>query len=717
MKTSRLSTRTWFVVALFCAAAVSTCAFLVYRLSYSARTYDLLFDREIHDQTEVRLLQVGFKKQVQEWKDILLRGKDPVALRTHTAQFLEEDRKVNEIAAALHESVEDPSVRALVGRFIDAHSRLDANYLSALASFNTNGHDPFEADRMVRGQDRPPTDLLDRIAELMSEHTGHQVKAQNAASNRALVGLLVLIAVLLLIAVHRIIRVNRELAGSEERYRTLIEESPDAILATDLNEIVFMCNRKAAELLGYPNSGYLIGTGLPNLLDGSQSRDFAALVKVETTLRRRDGSTFAGEFTAAPLQDGQRRMIGHTIIVRDLTERRRAEETRAAMETHLQQARQLESIGRLAGGVAHDFNNLLTVINGYGDMVLRTPFSDEGIRHRVEQICNAGARAAELTRQLLAFGRKQKIQPTVMDVNTVVREVEEMFQRLLPENIDLVTHLEPSLGHIRADPGQIHQVLVNLVVNARDAMPQGGRLILETMNVVLDAEYASEHPEVTDGPSVLLQVTDTGSGMGEEVRAHIFEPFYTTKGTGMGTGLGLASSYGIVRQSGGWIWVYSEPGRGTSFKVYFPRTDAPPSHGVLAVAPLSLHGTETILVVEDRQDVLSLARDALESYGYNVLGASDGATALELADKHDGPIHLLLTDVVMPGMNGKELADRLVGVRPDTRILFMSGYSENVIFHEGILKPGIAHIPKPLMPEALAAKVRETIGPPRPSAG
>jgi len=276
--------------------------------------------------------------------------------------------------------------------------------------------------------------------------------------------------------------------------------------------------------------------------------------------------------------------------------------------------------------------------------------------------------------------------------------------------------LQPSLGQILADPGQIHQVLVNLVVNARDAMPMGGKLITETANVELDQQYAAAHPEVAPGRFVLLAISDTGVGMDEAVRTHIFEPFFTTKGTASGTGLGLASVYGIVRQSGGSIWVYSEPGKGTSFKIYFPRVDVTsPQPDVRANVPDAPQGTETVLLVEDREDVRSMAREVLESYGYKVLEAANGAQALELAGRHTGPIELLLTDVVMPGMNGRELSERLKDLRPGTKVLFMSGYSENVIVHQGVLKPGFAFIANPMVPDALAAKVRETLGPAFPT--
>jgi two-component system, cell cycle sensor histidine kinase and response regulator CckA len=707
MKSSAANKRVWLIVAMFCLVAIGTSSFLLYRLNAAAQTYDRLFDREIRNQTSIRLLQVGFKKQVQEWKDILLRGRDPDDLRQYTEAFHQEDRQVGETALALRESVEEPAVKALLDRFIKAHETLDANYAAGLARFTANGMNPFEVDRMLRGQDRAPTDLIDRIASLMSEHTGNQVKNENIAASRALMAFLVVVGLLLVVAVQRVLGANQALAESEEGYRTLVETAPDAIVAVDHHERIIMCNDRAAALHGSAGPAAMLGTHLGNLFAGPP----AAQWNGECTLRRQDGTVLPGEVTAAPLYDRQRNQIGRMVVIRDLTESKQAEEARAKLEEHLIQSQKLESVGRLAGGVAHDFNNLLTVINGYSDLLLQNPNTGDAHR-RVVQIRNAGRRAAELTQQLLAFSRKQTIQPRALNLNTVVSETEEMFRRLLPESIEMIVQLEPALGRIMADPGQIHQVLVNLLVNARDAMPAGGKLVTETANVDLDAKYAAAHPEVTPGPCVLLTVSDTGAGMDEQVRSHLFEPFFTTKQLGEGTGLGLATVYGIVRQSGGWIWVYSEPGTGTSFKIYFPRVDIAVSQEVVAAkVQQSYQGTETVLVVEDRADVRTLAMEVLESYGYKVLEASDGASALELAARYTSPIELLLTDAVMPGMNGRELSERLHESRPATKVLFMSGYSENVIVHQGVLKPGIAYIAKPMMPEALAAKVRETLGP------
>ena len=387
----------------------------------------------------------------------------------------------------------------------------------------------------------------------------------------------------------------------------------------------------------------------------------------------------------------------------DITERKRLEE-------QLSQTQKLESIGRLSGGVAHDFNNLLTVINGYSSVLLASPEIGEPNRKRVQQILQAGDRAADLTRQLLAFSRKAVIDPKPMNLNDVVSETETMLQRLLPENIEMLTFLDPALGRIMADTTQMHQIVLNLALNARDAMPEGGRLIMETSNVELDAQFCTRHPEMTAGPCVLLAVTDTGFGMEESIRERIFEPFFTTKAVGQGTGLGLATVYGIVRQSDGWISVYSEPGTGTTFKVYLPRLDAAgfrerqarPESG-------TLRGTETVLVVDDQLDVRGLITDVLQRDGYRVLEAGGGAAALELARRHSGPIHLLLTDLGMRGMTGEELSRNLRALRPETRVVYVSGYTENAAIQQGAVQLENAFLSKPLTPDALLAKVRQTL--------
>jgi two-component system cell cycle sensor histidine kinase/response regulator CckA len=383
------------------------------------------------------------------------------------------------------------------------------------------------------------------------------------------------------------------------------------------------------------------------------------------------------------------------------------------LEEHYRQAQKMEAVGQLAGGIAHDFNNLLTVINGYSELLLlRYLKADHPSRKYLEEIKRAGERAATLTGQLLAFSRKQILQLQIVDLNTVVAEMDKMFRRLISEDIDLDTRLAPDLAPIKADRGQVEQVLLNLVVNARDAMPQGGKLTFETANVRLDQDYADEHAEVTPGEYVLLAVSDTGIGMTEEIKARIFEPFFTTKEEGKGTGLGLATCFGIIKQSKGHIGVYSEPGLGTTFKIYLPcATETTEPIAAREESETLPRGTETILLVEDGEAVRVLAAQLLREQGYTVLEAGNGEEALRLTEAQIEPeIHLLLTDVVMPQMGGKELADRLQAERPNLKVLFTSGYTDDAIVHHGVLEPGIAFLEKPFTASTLLRKVRQTLG-------
>ncbi|GAB4415706.1 MAG: response regulator [Anaerolineae bacterium] len=391
--------------------------------------------------------------------------------------------------------------------------------------------------------------------------------------------------------------------------------------------------------------------------------------------------------------------------------RLRLDQERQRLEAQYYQAQKMEALGRLTGGVAHDFNNLLTVILGNAGFIYNDLGQHHPLRQDVEQIQKAAERAAALTRQLLAFSRQQVLQPKVLNLNDIVTNIEKMLHRLISEDIDLITSLDPHLGQVKADFGQLEQVIVNLVVNARDAMPNGGKLTIETANVVLDEVYARQHIEVEAGPYVLLAVSDTGQGMDAETQARIFEPFFTTKAQGEGTGLGLATVHGIISQSGGHIWVYSEVGHGSTFKVYLPRI-ASTAEGVepRPVAPPSERGWQTILLVEDEGMLRDLAQRALLKQGYNLLTAQNGVQARQIAAAHPGLIHLLLTDVVMPGgLSGPQLAKELVSLRPELKVLYMSGYTENAIVHHGVLDPGIAFLPKPFVPADLVRKVHEVL--------
>ena len=391
-------------------------------------------------------------------------------------------------------------------------------------------------------------------------------------------------------------------------------------------------------------------------------------------------------------------------------ETQRAYDELSETQDQLTQARKMEAVGRLAGGIAHDFNNLLTVMTGRSQLLLRRLTPEDPVRSEIELIEKTANRAADLTRQLLAFSRKQILQPAVMNLNAAVATMSEVLRRMIGEDVLLATALDPALGWVQADPSQIEQIVINLVVNARDAMPKGGRLTLETANVELEGAYARAHVGAHPGPHVMLAVSDTGAGMDADTRTRIFEPFFTTKGPGKGTGLGLATVYGIVKQSGGHICVYSELGQGTAFKIYLPRVD--PAADPVEPGGLLAHvaqGRETILLVEDEEAVRELARDILEANGYAVLEARHGDEALAICERHSEPIHLMLTDVVMPGMNGRELAERLARLRPETKVLYMSGYTDNAIVLHGVLNGRAVFLQKPFSPDALARKVREVL--------
>jgi len=389
-------------------------------------------------------------------------------------------------------------------------------------------------------------------------------------------------------------------------------------------------------------------------------------------------------------------------VLQDITARK-------LLEQELLHAQRMEGVGQLAGGIAHDFNNLLTVISGRSEMVLFRLTPADPLRRDLDLIHKTAARAAALTRQLLAFSRKQVLQPRVFDLNELVGSSTSLLKRLIGEDIELTFVPGADAGRVRVDPGQLEQVIVNLAVNARDAMPEGGRLTVETASAALPADYAALHVDVAPGSYVMLAVSDTGIGMDHALQARIFEPFFTTKGPGKGTGLGLATVYGIVKQSGGHVRVYSEPGRGTVFKIYLPRTDAPTELAAAAAPGAVPGGTETVLLVEDEHEVRGLAVEVLEGLGYTVLEAAGPGDATLIAERHAGLIDLLLTDVVMPGMGGRALASRVTAARPETKVLFMSGYTDDAIVRHGVLEPGMSFLEKPFTSQALALKVREVL--------
>jgi signal transduction histidine kinase len=417
--------------------------------------------------------------------------------------------------------------------------------------------------------------------------------------------------------------------------------------------------------------------------------------------RKKDGTVFQVEIRSHGLEFQGRR--AKLVLLDDITERQRLEE-------QLRQAQKMEAVGRLAGGVAHDFNNILTVVIGCAELAADALAQDRDADSYLREILVSADRATDLTNQLLAFSRRQILQPRVLDLNQVLEGLETMLRRLLGEDLEIEIAKAPGIGTVLADPGRIEQVVMNLVVNARDAMPTGGKLTVETGEVYLDKEYVKSHEGTQEGPHVMLSVSDTGAGMSPEVCARLFEPFFTTKAQGKGTGLGLSTAYGIVKQSGGSISVYSEPGRGTTFKIYLPRMDGDAAEAAAAgVDEPPSTGSETVLVAEDDLAVRSVTVNMLRKRGYTVLEAESPGEALRLAGEHPDPIHLLVTDVVMPEMGGRELADAIVLVRPQVRVLFVSGYTENAIVHQGVLDRGIAFLSKPFTIQSLAAKVRSVL--------
>jgi len=510
-------------------------------------------------------------------------------------------------------------------------------------------------------------------------------------------------------------RAEQALRESEERYRLITENSSDLIGLLDLagagSSLYISPSYKT--ILGYePNE--LLGPlqlklvhpdDRANVLE--QYRRLVATGNASVTYRMRhaDGSWRWIELRGTTINQHDRHYA--VTVGRDVTERKN-------LEAQLMQSQRLESVGRLAGGVAHDFNNLLTTIVGNTELALDSLPDEHPVRADLSEIAQSADRAAALTRQLLAFARKQLIEPRVIDLNELVLEMDKLLRRLIGEDIELTTLLEADLWRVRADPGQIEQVIINLAVNGRDAMPNGGKLTIETKNVLLDHDYAHRHISVSPGNYVLLAISDTGTGMDEEIQGRVFEPFFTTKPPGYGTGLGLATCYGIIKQHGGNIWPYSEPGHGSTFKIYLPRVAAPADARAQPIDADDMpRGTETILLAEDEPSVRMLAARVLRTLGYTVIEAPNGNEALNLARSWDqSAIALLLTDVVMPEMSGKILAERLKERYPNSKVLFISGYTDNAIVHHGQLDPDVVFLQKPFSPSALARKVREALGHP-----
>ncbi|MFZ5450543.1 MAG: PAS domain S-box protein [Thermodesulfobacteriota bacterium] len=500
------------------------------------------------------------------------------------------------------------------------------------------------------------------------------------------------------------------LKSSEARYRSLFDGVPVGLYRTTPDGKILDANLALVQMLGYPNRESLLALNVAEsyVNQGDREKKKALLEEVgivrdfEIELRRYDGKKIWVKDSVRVVQDADSGDTYYEGSMEEITEKKQ-------LESQYRQAQKMEAVGRLAGGVAHDFNNLLTAITGYGEIILMELRRKDPLGQHVEEILRAADRATSLTQQLLAFSRKQILQPRGINLNDTLTDMQAMLQRLIGEDIELVLDLKLELGTVTADPNQIEQMVMNLAVNARDAMPQGGKIILETGNFFLDEAYTQRHLEVSPGPYVMLAVSDNGLGMDEETRNHIFEPFFTTKELGKGTGLGLATVYGIVRQSGGHIWVYSEPGHGTTFKIYLPRVDAA-VETVKAEKPAELpYGTETILVVEDEDALRALICKALKKFGYRTLEARHGGEALLICEEATERIQLMLVDVVLPQMSGPQIAARLAHLQPGMKVLFMSGYTENAITHHGVLDQRVPFLQKPFKPVTMVRKVREVL--------
>jgi two-component system, cell cycle sensor histidine kinase and response regulator CckA len=514
-------------------------------------------------------------------------------------------------------------------------------------------------------------------------------------------------------------RAEEEMRQSQQKLRMHFDHTPLGVVEWDLEFRVTNWNPAAERMFGYSRAealgqhGHFIVPGpfregveqvWLDLLHPKVGAQIASRYRfAHNDNITKEGRLISCEWYNTPLVDEAGRVLGVASLVQDLTER-------VALEDRLRQSQKMEAVGRLAGGIAHDFNNLLTVILGYSQILADGVPSGSRLADSTTQIKSAAERAAGITRQLLAFSRKQVLSPRVINLNDIMLSLDSLLRRLIGEDIEVLTAPANDLGAVRADPGQIEQVMMNLALNARDAMPRGGKLTLETCNVKLDESYAREHLPVEAGRYVMLAVSDSGEGMSEETQSRIFEPFYTTKEVGKGTGLGLSMVYGIVKQSGGYIWVYSEPQRGTTFKIYLPRTDQPAEPNVVEKRPVEVQrGTETILLVEDDPQLRQLSSTVLSHCGYNVLVAASPEEGIAVCQANHRDIRLLVTDVVMPRMNGRQLAEQIVQVCPNLRVLYISGYTNNAIVHYGVLDPGLWFLPKPFSLSALVAKVREVL--------
>lgn len=508
-------------------------------------------------------------------------------------------------------------------------------------------------------------------------------------------------------------------AENAEMFFHLFESSPDAVVAINPNGVIERVNARTGRIFGYSREE-LVGQPMDLLIPDqfiarhiADRSDAAALgttdvaTSLELRARQKDGREFPADVRLVPAESPQGLLV--LGVVRDITERKLADASFRAAEERLQAGQRMEAMGRLAGGVAHDFNNMMTVVTGYSELLLGRIGGDDPSRKAIQEIKKAGERCAALTRHLLAFSRRQMLTPSTVDLNAIVADLCAMLPVLLGEDIKVVNRPGPNLWAVRADPAQLEQVIVNLAVNARDAMPRGGTLTIETANVDLNGQSMPDHPEITPGPFVSLTVRDSGHGMDAATKARVFDPFFTTKPVGQGTGLGLSTVYGVIKQSQGYIYVDSEPDHGTAFHIYLPRVLAETT-SIGAGAPTGEpNGRETVLLVEDENAVRLLLGDVLEGAGYRVIGATDAYQALRICEQFRDAIQLVVTDVVMPGMSGGELVERLATIRPETRVLLMSGYTQNVVLEHAVAQPGTAFIQKPFTPGTLLRRVRDVL--------
>jgi len=506
-------------------------------------------------------------------------------------------------------------------------------------------------------------------------------------------------------------RHEEALRHSEARYRSLIQSAVYGIYRASVDGRFLDVNPALIHMLGYDSAEEILDLDpqrevfVEPAAHAHLMQEFQRTGKLdsaEVRWQRKDRSTITVRLSGRSADSADDRDPTVEIIAEDVTERR-------ALEEQFRQAQKMEAVGRLAGGVAHDFNNLLMVVSGYTEVLIEELKQNDPLLPKIQAIQQAADRATTLTRQLLAFSRKQLLELKVVDVNAIVADMERLLRPLIGENIDLTTKLSANVGHTRADAGQLEQVIMNLVVNAKDAMPSGGRILIQTTEEELDA-VRREHSLVQPGSYILLSVSDTGGGMDKETQSRIFEPFFTTKEKGKGTGLGLSTVYGIVKQSGGYIFAHSDTGSGTTFRIYLPKvTDPAGQAGVVKHPQAPVGGSETVLLVEDEESVRELVRETLKSKGYVVMEAADGVQGMKVAESHTGKIDILITDVMMPGMSGRELAQRITAVRQTIKVLFLSGYTEDAIIHEGVLEPGTAFLQKPFTLQALARKVRDVL--------